>query len=56
MVYQYSVEGAHNHLSNIIATEASFLVRSRALNFAIHIYIFQVDCYSVNVLNVSTCI
>ena len=38
----------------IIASEASFLVRSMALNFAI--YIFQVDHHSVNVLNVSTCI
>ena len=40
----------------IIASKASFLVRSMALNFAIYIYLFQVDRHSVNVLNVFTCI
>ena len=40
----------------IIASEASFDVCSMARIFDIYIYIFQVNCHSVNVLNVSTCI
>ena len=43
-------------LCNFIASEASFLVRSMGRNFAIYIYIYQVDRHSVNVLNVLTCI
>ena len=44
----------HICIAILIASEASFLVRSMALNFAI--YIFQVDRHSLNVLNVSMCI
>ena len=48
----FSIQGHHNY--KLVVREASFLVHSMALNFAI--YIFQVDRHSVNVLNVSTCI
>ena len=47
-------EGMGGKQYNIIVSEASFLVHSMTLNFAI--YTFQVDHHSVNVLNVSTCI
>ena len=41
------------NINNVIVCETSFLVCSMARKLAIHVYIFQVDCHSVNVLCVS---
>ena len=39
--------------NNVIVCKTSFLMCSMARKLAIHVYIFQVDCHSVNVLCVS---
>ena len=45
----------HSIFLHIIASEASFLVRSMA-RISLYIYMFQAVRRAVNVLNVSTCI